>query len=267
MRSYPIGVFDSGIGGLTVVKEIVKVLPHEDLIYLGDTARVPYGTRENRTIVEFANELVGFMLKQGCKAIVVACNTISAVALSEIKRKALKIPVIDVISPTVSFAVASNRGNGIGVIGTRATINSQIYPKKIHDLNPKINVITKSGPLFVPLAEEGEIDSEAAYIIAREYLEFFNDLNIDQLILGCTHYPVLSKVIREVLRRRIEIVNSAFPTSLELENQLRKHHLLRENNPNPVRTFLATDDPQRATNVASLFIGNEINAVFSKIKL
>lgn len=184
MNDLPIGIFDSGIGGLTVLKEIIKTLPNENLIYLGDTARVPYGTRDNSTISKFAKELTEFLIKREVKALVVACNTMSAISLSEIIKTAGEIPVIDVISPTVKFALSKTGASALGVIGTRATVNSRAYEAEVVRLDKTKSIKSIACPLFVPLVEEGFIENKATEIIANEYLSDFKNENIDTLILG-----------------------------------------------------------------------------------
>lgn len=267
MNKRPIGIFDSGIGGLTVVKEIIKVLPYENIIYLGDTERVPYGTRDNETIKKFADELVRFMLKKRVKAIVVACNTMSAVALSEIKKTAGKIPVIDVISPTVRFALSQTQTNILGVIGTRATINSRAYQAQIARLDRHIDVVTKACPLFVPLVEEGLIDHQATKLIAAKYLEPFKSKNIDTFILGCTHYPILLKTIKKVLRRKIKIIDSANPAAVELKKLLERKSLLRTNIKKPTLKFFVTDAPSHSNKTANLFFDNKFPGKLEKINI
>lgn len=239
MNNLPIGIFDSGIGGLTVVKEIIKTLPRESLIYLGDTARVPYGTRNKDTITKFALELVRFLLKQKVKALVIACNTMSAVCLSQIKKRAGKIPVIDVISPTVSFAMNQTQTNVLGIIGTRATVNSRAYDKQAKKKNEAITVLSIACPLFVPLVEEGMIDNKATKLIAKDYLSEFDKTKIDTLILGCTHYPLLKDLIAEILEGGVLLVDSAKPTTQELKKVLKDKDLL--SNKKPVYRFYVTD--------------------------
>lgn len=263
MNTSPIGVFDSGIGGLTVVKEILKELPKENLIYLGDTARVPYGTRGKEVITKFAMDLVNFLLKKKVKFLVVACNTISAVCLEEIKKVSL-VPVLGVIQPAIE-EIISNGFNNIGVIGTTATISSKVYEKKIKSKNPKAKVFVKSCSLFVPLAEEGLIDHPATKLIAREYL---GDLNgkIDTLILGCTHYPILAEVIQQTVGSKVILVDSAKPTAKKLRQILEEKKLL--NNTKKVKhQFFVTDAPRRVYKIAATLLGSALNGKLRKINL
>lgn len=265
MKDGAIGVFDSGIGGLTVVKEILKILPNESLIYLGDTARVPYGIRDRDVITKFSLELVEFLLQHKVKAMVVACNTISAICLDEIREKS-PVPVLGVIEPTVEEAVHQSKNKIIGAIGTRATIDSGIYEEKIHLLDPSIQVLSKACPLFVPLAEEGELSSPATKIIAREYLEKLKEADIATLVLGCTHYPLLAEVIREVLGEGIGLVDSAKPTALELKELLTQQNLLNTNRP-PTYQFYVTDAPIRAQEIAEQFFHGPLPCHLEKINL
>lgn len=261
----PIGVFDSGIGGLTVVKEIIKTLPNESLIYLGDTARVPYGTRNKDTINKFALELTNFLLKEKVKALVVACNTMSGVSLSEIKKLAGGIPVIDVISPTVSFAVSTTQANVLGVVGTRATINSRAYDARAKKKNKAIKILGVACPLFVPLVEEGFVNNKATKLIAREYLSAFKNTNIDCLILGCTHYPLLKNLIAEILGNKILLVDSAKPTAEELKKVLSQKELL--SNKKPVYKFYVTDVHSKMQEMVDLIFDNDFPGKLGKVSL
>lgn len=267
MSDKPIGIFDSGIGGLTVVKEVLEILPNESIIYLGDTARVPYGTRDNNTITGFSLELAEFLLKQDIKALVVACNTISAVSLSEVKKISGEIPVIDVISPTVLFAIKQSQGNDIGVIGTRATTNSRAFQTQILRHNSHLNVVSLACPLFVPIVEKGLALHKSTEEIAKDYLEIFNNSNIGTLILGCTHYPILLNAIRKSLRRKIKIIDSAYPTALELKNVLEKENLLRVSKSKPVLKFFVTGPSEKADKTADIFFDKKFPARFEKINL
>ena len=265
MNNLPIGIFDSGIGGLTVLNEIMRVLPNESLIYLGDTARVPYGTRNKDIINKFALELTRFLLKQKVKALVIACNTISAVSLSEIKKVTGKIPVIDVISPTVSFAMNRTQTNVLGIIGTRATVNSRVYDKQVKKKNKAITILSKACPLFVPLVEERMINDKATKLIAEEYLSGFDRSKIDTLILGCTHYPLLTKVINETLGNKVRLIDSAKPTAEELKKVLTKKNLL--SNKKPTHHFYVTDIHPKMEEMVNLIFDNNFPGKLEKINL
>lgn len=265
MNNNPIGVFDSGIGGLTVVKEILKELPNESLIYLGDTARVPYGTRGKEVIAKFALELTDFLLKKQIKFLVVACNTISATCLDEIE-KVSPVPVLGVITGAAKEAIKFSKTNVIGVVGTPATISSKVYYKAIKKLNPKAVIFTQACPLFVPLAEEGLVDNKAVELIAKEYLKKFKDTKIDTLILGCTHYPILKKVIQRMVGKRVKLIDSAQPAALNLKIILEQENLVSDNK-KAKHEFFVTDAPQRVYNVAESFLGQTLSGRLKKITL
>lgn len=265
MESRPIGVFDSGIGGLTVVKQIIKQLPFESIVYLGDTARVPYGTRGKDVIEEFALELTRFLLKKDVKCLVVSCNTITATCLEEIK-KISNVPVIGVIEPAVDEALKITKNKKVGVIGTQATISSQAYEKKIKEKNPKIKVFSQSGSLFIPLIEEGFSNSEGARHIAREYLSWFDGTEIDTLILGCTHFPLMNKIIQEVMGPDVTLIDSAKPTVKVLKKLLEEKNLLRANS-KPEFEILVTDAPERVYEVSQRFFKNRLPVKPKKVTL
>ncbi len=265
MNSNPIGVFDSGIGGLTVVREILKQLPNEKLVYLGDTARVPYGTRGEQVIKKFALELANFLLKRKVKFLVVACNTISSTCLDAIERLS-PVPVLGVIDSAAENAAGITKTNVIGIIGTQATILSKSYEKAIKKINSKIKIITQACPLFVPLAEEGFIDDKATKLIAEKYLKNFKDTKIDTLILGCIHYPVLKKVINKIVGRNVKLVDSAKPTVLRLKEILQKKNLLNENSKRE-HEFFVTDAPDRVYKVAATFLGSALDGKLKRINL
>lgn len=265
MSGKSIGIFDSGIGGLTVARAIWEKLPRENLIYLGDTARVPYGTRGREVICRFALELVKFLLKRQVKVLVVACNTISSTCLEEIKNLTT-VPVIDAIDPVVEEAVNLTKNKVIGVIGTRATIGSQAYEEKIKTLDPKIKVLAASCPLFVPIAEEGLAEHQVAYLMAREYLKVFSPTAIDTLILGCTHYPILKKAIKKVIGGKVNIIDSTAPIA-EAVKKLLQENGLSNNNPRPSYELLVTDAPEKIQQVAERFFGGPLPAKVKKVSL
>lgn len=260
MNNLPIGVFDSGIGGLTVLKGLIKELPKESFIYLGDTARVPYGNRDTKTIKKFSVELAKFLSKQKIKALVVACNIMSAVSIPEVK-KLLPVPVLGVINPTVEFVSKNLRGKKIGVIGTRATINSKAYDRAFSEFG--ITVETKACPLFVPLVEEGLFDSKITKLVAETYL---SDFRVDAIILGCTHYPFLSKSISSVLGSNVLLIDSAYPTAIDLKNLLTKKNLLRKNG-KPTYKIYVTDDTKKTEEIANLFFDNKLPVKLIKVKI
>lgn len=243
----PIGVFDSGVGGLTVAREIMRQLPNESIIYFGDTARVPYGSKSKDTILKYSRQIVRFLQTQKVKAIVIACNTASAFALSDLQKE-FDLPIIGVIIPGAKTAVANTSTKRIGVIGTEGTVRSQIYPKVIHEYDPEIVVIGKPCPLFVPLVEEGWLHDTVTDEVARRYLSEFDDKDIDALILGCTHYPLLRSTIKKIMGERVNLVNPAYETALSLRELLTRHNL---NSPletiadSQMHKFYVSDAPEK----------------------
>ncbi len=221
----PIGAFDSGVGGLTVVKEIMRQLPNERVVYFGDTARVPYGNKSEDTITKYTKQIIRFLRTYNVKALVVACNTISACALEEVEKE-LDIPIIGVLKPGSKIAAEKTVNGHIGVIATESTIHSGMYEKFIKQINQETEVYTKACPLFVPLVEEGLWEDSVTYEIARRYLQELMDQNIDTLILGCTHYPMLKKTIGEVVGDKVTLVNPAYETARELKELLENNGLL-----------------------------------------
>lgn len=250
-----IGVFDSGIGGLTVLKEIIRLFPHEDTIYLGDTARVPYGTKSAETVTRYSLEITDFLVTKGIKLLVVACNTASAVALPALREKH-SLPIINVIEPGARKAVATTQTKKVGVIGTEGTIKSGAYEKAIKALAPEIEVISKPCPLFVPLAEEGWTDNEVAHAAASRYLEEMK--GVDTLVLGCTHYPLLKGAIASVMGRNVRLIDSGEETALEVRRVLSKEGLLKEEGTGK-RTFYVTDTPERFVSVGLRFLGGGLD--------
>lgn len=226
-RYKPIGVFDSGVGGLTVAREIMRQLPGERLIYFGDTARVPYGSKSKETITRYSRQIIRFLQEKGVKAIVVACNTASALALPQIRAE-LAIPIIGVVKPGAKVAAETTRNGRIGVIGTEATIGSQIYTRVIHEHNPKAEVIGKPCPLFVPLVEEGWRKDPITEEIARRYLDSFQSSGIDTMIMGCTHYPLLRSTLRRILGESVTLVNPAYETAQSLKALLEEQDLVND---------------------------------------
>ena len=203
----PIGIFDSGIGGLTVAKRLSLTLPQENIIYFGDTARVPYGSKSNSTVIEYSIQDTIFLISKNVKAVVVACNTASSVAIPELKKQ-FDLPIIGMIEPGAGMAIENSANKRIGVIGTRSTISNKAYSREIKSIDSSVNVYEKACPLFVPLAEEGWIKHKATYKIAGEYLQELKDLNIDTLVLGCTHYPILYEVIRKIMGDNVTLIDS-----------------------------------------------------------
>lgn len=254
----PIGVFDSGIGGLTVVKRLSSVLPNEHIVYFGDTARVPYGSKSNSTVIDYSIQDTNFLLHKNVKLVVVACNTASSIALPDLQKK-FNVPVIGVILPGANMAVNETRNGKIGVIGTRATINNQAYSKAIKKINNKIEVFEKACPLFVPLAEEGWTHHRATYEIAAEYLVELKKQHIDTLVLGCTHYPILADVIQEVIGSNVKLIDSGVATAEVVKNEIYKLNLLTNHKGHPNLELFVSDIPTKFQEVAELFLGRKVS--------
>ena len=259
-RERPIGVFDSGVGGLTVVRSLIQRLPHENIVYFGDTARVPYGSKSPQTVREYAAQDTQFLLKHNVKLIVVACNTVSSVALDVVQKQS-KVPVIGVIVPGAKAALRRTRKKQIGVIGTIGTMRSNAYVNAIRQLDPSAKVIGQACPLFVPLAEEGWNDHKATTLIAREYLFPLRQQKIDTLILGCTHYPILQSVIEQVFNGNVDIIDSGNATAEEVEKILDENDI---RNPSSLKAnvqFYVSDLPYKFTEIGERFLGNKLGKV------
>lgn len=226
----PVGVFDSGVGGLTVVREIMRQIPNEKIVYFGDTARVPYGSKSKDNITRFCKQIVNFLQTHNVKTIVVACNTASAYALEELEKE-IDIPIIGVVKPGARYASEVTKNGKIGVIATPATISSHIYNQYIEEINPEVTIYEKACPLFVPLVEEGLWIDPVTDEIARRYLTELIDLDIDTLILGCTHYPLIRSTLGRIMGEKVTLVNPAYETAIELKNLLQEKGLLNENPP------------------------------------
>ncbi len=259
-KEKPVGVFDSGIGGLTVVKRIASSLPEENIVYFGDTARVPYGSKSNSTVIEYSLQDAKFLISKNVKAIVVACNTASSIALNEL-RNHFDVPVIGMIEPGTQLAVRESKNGRIGVIGTRATISNEAYSKQIKKLNPGIVVFEKACPLFVPLAEEGWINHKATYEIAEEYLKELREYKIDTLVLGCTHYPILSEVIQNVIGENVKLIDSGVAAAEAIEKELDRTDLHTNKYAMGNHDFYVSDIPTKFREVAELFLGKPVNDV------
>ncbi len=224
MDNRPIGIFDSGVGGLTVVKEVMRRMPDEKIVYFGDTARVPYGSKSKETVTKFSRQDIHFLLENNVKAIIIACNTVSSNSLDALTED-FDIPLFGVVKPGVEEAVKSTKNKKIGVIGTAATIRSGAYEKMITDKNTDIQVYSKPCPLFVPLVEEGWTENEIAYLTAQKYLEELKGKGIDSLVLGCTHYPLLKKCIGETVGEAVTLVDPACATAVLVEKYLEEHSM------------------------------------------
>jgi len=260
MNEQPIGVFDSGIGGLSVVTHILKLLPRENIIYFGDTARVPYGSRSNEIVQTYAVEDAAFLTSKNVKAMVIACNTVSAVGLEKV-RAAFSVPVIGVIIPGAQAAARTTKNKKVGVIGTIATIASQSYANAIRLIDPAIEVTSQPCPLFVPLAEEGWTTHKASQLIAEEYLEPLKDAKVDTLVLGCTHYPLLHDIIHKTMGAGVTLVNPGEETVRWTKDFLAQHNLLNKSGQPPRHSFYVSDLPQKFLEVGERFLGMKLENV------
>jgi glutamate racemase len=260
MSDAPIGIFDSGVGGLTVARAIIDQLPHESILYIGDTARGPYGPRSLAEVRDFSLETLDFLVGEGVKAIVIACNTASAAMLRD-ARERYSVPVIEVIQPAVRRAVAATRSGKVGVIGTRATIDSQAYLDAFAAA-PHLSITSTACPLFVEYVERGETSGSAITKVARDYLQPMIDAEVDTLVLGCTHYPLLTGVISYVMGNEVSLVSSAEETAKDLYRVLVEGSLLNSSTKKaPDYRFLATGDAHAFESLARRFLGPEVGSV------
>jgi glutamate racemase len=261
----PIGIFDSGVGGLTVARQVFSLLPAEHVVYFGDVGRYPYGGRSKEIITRFARQDIAFLLEHDVKYVICACNTVSAVALQEIRGE-FGVEVVGVIEPGARAAAERTRTGRVGVVGTHATINSNAYARVLHDIAPRVKVFSLACPLFVPLAEEGYIDKEATRLIAHDYLRVLHDVEVDTLVLGCTHYPLLAHVIREAMGDGVTLIDSGEETAREVAEQLRREGLLSPGagTAPPVEgthRFFVSDVPEKFSAIASRFLGRHIENI------
>ena len=261
IRNQAIGVFDSGLGGLTVVKELNRYLPHEDIVYFGDTARVPYGTKSKESIIRFSIDNTKVLLKHHVKCIVVACNSSSSYALGALEQK-FSLPILGVIEPGAKKAAASTRNMRIGIIATTATVKSGKYELAINKINNRIKTFSQACPLFVPIVEEGWLDKKITKDIIKEYLTPLLAKKIDTLILGCTHYPLLKAAIRKVVGKEMLLVDSAREVSCMLEGMFNAHQIEKSkfNRKRKIK-FLVSDKPQEFKKIAKRFLGADIKKI------
>jgi len=255
-----IGIFDSGVGGLTVLKEVMKALPQEDTLYLGDTARVPYGTKSPETVTRYSMEIASFLVKRDIKLLIVACNTASAFSLEALKQH-FDIPIVGVIEPGAHRAASTTKTGKVGIIGTEGTIRSSAYTKAIKRFNPDIEVITRACPLFVPLAEEGWTDNEVARLTAELYLGGLKNEGIDTLVLGCTHYPILKGTIAHIMGSEVQLVDSAEETARTVTAILRNSGLIRPEREKGNHHYYVTDVPSGFLKVGNRFLDGILEEV------
>ncbi len=256
--SLPIGIFDSGIGGLTVMKEIIKQLPSENIIYFGDTARVPYGGRSPETVMRYSLENSEFLMSKGIKILVVACNTSSAISLGTLREK-FPVPIIGVVEPGARAAVEKTRSGKVAVIGTETTINSRSYESAIKALDSSIEVTGYACPLFVPLIEEGWIDGDVVTLTAEKYLSSVKSDGADSLVLGCTHYPMIKHIINKIVS--IPLIDSAVETAKEVKRVLGRNNLLSEGSGDGVKDIYVTDSTDKFASIGEKFFGHEIDNI------
>ena len=249
-----IGVFDSGMGGLTVVRELMHQLPNESIIYFGDTARVPYGPKSPDTVLRYSREITSYLKGEGVKALVIACNTATAHALPALRRE-FDMPIVGVIEPGAQAAATATKTNRVGVIGTAGTIKSRAYEKEIRKLLPDVEVTAQACALFVPLVEEGWLDSEVTHAIARNYLASIVSADVDTLVLGCTHYPLMKTVIGNVVGRDVRLIDSAQETARQAGEILRAHGLENETPDGARYRFIASDAPDTFLGLGERFLG------------
>ena len=255
----PVGVFDSGVGGLTVAREIMRQLPHENMVYFGDTARVPYGSKSRDNIIRFSRQIIRFLETKDVKAIVIACNTASALALETVKEET-DIPVIGVITPGARAAVQASRNGIIGVAGTEATIRSETYTKVIREMNPKASVIGKPCPLFVPLVEEGFAKHRITEEVIEIYLSDMRQTEIDTMILGCTHYPLLRSKIMAFFGDKVHIVNPAYETAMDLKKVLGERGNENRSGEAASYEFYVSDAAEKFTHFANTILSYDVAA-------
>ena len=259
MDNRPIGVFDSGLGGLTVVKALKRLLPNESIVYLGDTARLPYGVKSKSLVKQFSTQITRFLLEKNAKAIIIACNTATAMALNSLKDEFKNVPIIGVIEPGSEKAISETITKKIGVIGTIATICSGAYEEEILKKDSRVEIISKACPLFVPFVEEGLIDGSAINEIAKHYLSSFNN-RVDTLILGCTHYPLLKDIIFDNTEN-INLIDSASSVAEVAYKVLLDHRLLSQGGDPGVFDCYVTDLPMRFEELGNIFFGSDIKNV------
>ncbi len=259
--SRPIGVFDSGVGGLTVVRALMERLPLESIVYFGDTARVPYGVKSVATIEHFTTQITEFLLQRDVKMLIIACNTMAAVAAEIVHRLARDVPVLDVIEAGARAAVAQSRGGRVGVIGTPTTINSNAYARGMHALDPSVRVYSQACPLFVPLVEEGWLDHPVTRLTAQEYLRPVLAEEVDSLVLGCTHYPLLKPLLRDVAGPGVRLVDSALTTAEFAAQRLQQAGLAHTGGGRASYRFVVSDVPLRFQTIGERFLGRSLGAV------
>lgn len=260
LQNYPIGIFDSGLGGLTVLKSLQKILPNESFVYFGDTAHVPYGSKSKNTVIKYSQNIMDFFLECKIKAVVIACNTASAVAFNHLKD-IYDIPIFDVVTPSIEYAIKISKNKKIGVIGTLSTIKSNAYTKMFNQLGYDYLIKEVACPLFVPLIEEGWSNTKIAKDISQVYLKEFNKIDIDTLILGCTHYPIMANTIHDVLSNDIKLVYSGETVGMKINDYLENFDYLNNSKKTQTIKYFVSDLPQKFDEIGSRFLGYQLNDV------
>ena len=259
-KNQAIGMFDSGLGGLTVLKALEKQLPNESFIYFGDTAHVPYGSKSGETVQNYSNQITQFLLGYDVKLIVIACNTASSVAAHVLQEK-FDVPIFGVVTPSVEQAISHHNGGEIGIIGTQSTIASNSYVEKFTALAPHIKTIQQACPLFVPLIEENWANTNTTKEVASIYLKPFSEHPIDALVLGCTHYPIMEPVIQSVVGDSVKLISSGPAVAKTVEKFLIQHNLQNDGKNSRIEAFFVTDSPQKFDKLGSQFLGRTLTNV------
>ena len=254
MDNRPIGVFDSGVGGLTVVRQLMRELKNEEIVYFGDTARVPYGNKSKETVTKFSRQDIRFLLTKDVKAVVIACNTSSSNSLEELKKE-FEVPLFGVVEPGVEEAIETTKNKRVGIIGTSATIRSDAYSQLIRERAPEIQVFSTACPLFVPLAEEGWVDNEVTKLTASCYLTEMIENQVDSIVLGCTHYPLLKQCLKETVGSRIKLVDPAYGAAIKVREYLKAENKLRENAALAQHSFYVSDQTEMFDKISLTALG------------
>ena len=267
MDNRPIGVFDSGLGGLSAVKELKRILPNESILYFGDTGRVPYGTKSRETLLKFSAQDMNFLIKNDVKVVVAACGTVSSTALQ--LGKSLPVPYFDVIAPTAAAAAKATENGKVGVIGTSTTVRSESFDRALREINPELEVFSQACPLFVSLVESGYVTDgdEVTLMVAKRYLDSLCAKDIDTLILGCTHFPLIKKATGTVVGEKVKRIDSGRETARFLAESLREQGLLCEENHRPTYSYYVSETTDGFTNVAELFLGGDIDGEVQRIDI
>ena len=261
MDNRPIGVFDSGVGGLTVVKQIMQTLPNENLVYFGDTARVPYGSKSKETVAKFSSQIINFLISKNVKAIVIACNTVSSNCYEYLSEQFKGVHIIEVVTPGVDTCLATTKNKIVGLIGTKATVDSGSYEKKLKAKDKDIVVYKKACPLFAPLAEEGWVNNEITKLTAKEYLKELIAKDIDSLILGCTHYPLLKECISSVVGKNVSIIDPAIITAKRLKAYLKESNILNTSSEKAYKHYFVSDDNKLFNDIATMVLNENCQSI------